>query len=181
MVAATAAKGVEVSTLYVPLNEPSSGRSVGGEGTCRRDVIGRDGIAKFQQHLCSFDGKNGVGRGRETAEEGGQTDVGRGVFPRVQRRWFSGDAVPARLVHRVGVSLTEHLGRDDLHGFSDLFFGGPHVLEHHRLTVRAMADGFAREVHVQVSCDGVCDHKRGAGQIGCLDLPVDAPLKVAVS
>ena len=55
VVTSTAAKRIEIVLLDVALNQPLACGPVRRERTRRRNVIGRDGIAQFEQNLGILD------------------------------------------------------------------------------------------------------------------------------
>ena len=61
VVASATAEGIEIASLDVALNQPLTRWPAGGEGTCRRNVVGGDGITELEKHLCAFDRLDGVG------------------------------------------------------------------------------------------------------------------------
>ena len=55
VVATTATKRIEIALLDVALDQPLACGAIGRERTGRRNVIGRDGVAQFEQDLGILD------------------------------------------------------------------------------------------------------------------------------
>ena len=160
MITTSTTKRIEVALFDTSFDQPRSSRSISWERPCRRDMVGCDGVTKFQQHLCIVDRFDRVGFSREVLEERWQSDVGRCFVPWIQRTWFRWNGIPPWLVHGISVALLEHLWRNGCACFNDFIRRWPKVGEHDWRTIRSCTDWFCCEIDLERSCQSIGNNKR---------------------
>ena len=177
MIAAVGGVGIEVFFRQAHLGEVLAGRRVRHDRVRRREVIGRDVVAKQCQ------GTHALQRalvGQRAFPIRWATDIGGHRAPSVE--WAHFDRRPALALEHRDVDIAELLRLHALAGDSvDLFIGRPQILEQDRQTLRIVAERIALDVEANRACQCVSDDQRRRGEECLLGIRVDTAIEVAIA
>ena len=161
VIAATRTEGVPVGLLDAVFTQVLRGRPVFRDGAGRRDVIGRDRIAKHGEHTRAGDVPQRLRFRGQLAEERRIPDVGAVVVPHEARTLRHVERLPlGAAVEHGAILVPEEIGPEaHRHRVSNLTRRGPDVLEEHRRAIVGDADGILVNVAVHATEQGEGDHQ----------------------
>ncbi len=182
MVAAPGAVLIEILGLDAALHQIFRRRRILSDAARRRNVIGRDAIAKDAEDARAADFAQRRKFGLEIGEERWILYIGRFGIPRECFTAADRNRVPRRIaVKDVAVRFREHRRVNRRrHRVGDLFLRGPQVAQENRLAILARAQRLAIEIDVRRPRERVRDDERRRREEICLDLWMHAPLEIAI-